>query len=190
MGQLQRYSEWKEFIPDYRQKKLEKKHIYSSVVKDVISELGVMDVIDFGCGDGALCTLFAKNRYLGLDKDDDVLKKAQQVFEGYAFKKPEKQVFSADLCIASDVFNEINDQNIDAILARLRCKWLLIAEPLKHETKDLIHPFHSRDKDGYVKLMRAHDLLLMKKIRKTIAGQGNKEVTFLLFKKATKNPVA
>lgn len=189
MGILPRYSEWRERIPTYHVHHEVKNHHYCSVVKSVVEELGALDVIDFGCGDGSLCTIFPKNRYLGLDIDDKVLKAAQKAFEGYSFKKPDAEVFSTDLCVASDVFNEINDNKIDEILTRMRCKWLLIAEPTKQDSIDKIQPFHSRDKESYVKLMRAHDLLLMKQITKHVTQGSDTKVSFLLFKKAMKNPI-
>ncbi|MCH9812228.1 class I SAM-dependent methyltransferase [bacterium] len=190
MGQAKRYSEWKEFIPSYGQTNTSTDHEYSSVVEGVAKELGVLDVIDFGCGDGRLCQVFPKSRYLGLDIDESALEKAKKAFEGYAFKKPTGEVFTSDLLVASNVFNEMNDHRLDEILAKTRCKWLLLAEPLSGQGDATIEPFHSRNKKNYVKLMRGHDLLLMKQITKKISEAKGGEVSFLLFKKAMRNPVA
>lgn len=189
MGQVQRYSEWKECIPNYSFVEQSKVHSYSSVVEGVARELGALDVIDFGCGDGSLCQAFSKNRYLGLDIDDAMLERARTSFEGYAFKKPSGEVYASDLLVASNVFYEINNIELDKILSSLRCKWLLLAEPLAGQGDSRIRPFYSRDKEGYVKLMRGHDLLLMKQMTKKVSSINGEEVSFLLFKRAMRNPV-
>lgn len=190
MTGMKRLGEWKEVIPSIsRQIGVDKRHEYSGLINNITNELGILDVIDFGCGDGRLCSIFPKGKYLGLDNDEQILHSAKTNFDGYAFKKPNGEVYSTDICIASKVFNELDEDGLHDVLRRMRCKWLLVAEPLKQKDADSnIYPFYTRDREAYIRLMRVHDLLLVKHMIKSTISDHPEEVSFLLFKKAGRNP--
>jgi hypothetical protein len=190
MTSMKRLGDWKEVIPSTHRKIVSSdSHEYSGLINNITKEIGVLDVIDFGCGDGRLCSIFPKGNYLGLDSDEQILKAAQSTFEGYAFRKPNGEVYSTDICIVSKVFSELNEESIHDVLRRMRCKWLLVVEPINQKDKaSNIFPFTTRDREAYVRLMRIHDLLLVKHMIKSVSDQGPEDVSFLLFKKAARNP--
>ncbi|MCH9617545.1 MAG: hypothetical protein SP4CHLAM5_06700 [Chlamydiia bacterium] len=191
MTGMKRLADWKEIIPG-ADRKIDSSggHEYSGLINNITKEIGVLDVIDFGCGDGRLCSIFPKGNYLGLDSDEEVLKAAQTSFEGYAFKKPDGEVYSTDICIVSKVFSELNEETIHDVLRRMRCKWLLVVEPMVPKEKvSNIFLFQERDREAYVRLMRIHDLLLVKHMIKSISNKEPEDVSFLLFKKAARNPI-
>lgn len=190
MEGMKRIGEWEEVVPAYSKVSASKEHEFSGVISNITKEIGVKDIIDFGCGDGKLCNVFSKHDYLGLDIDDKTLQKARSHFEGYAFNTPEEKVYNTDMCICSRVFSQLNEESIHDIIRRMRCKWLLIAEPLHQSDVDgSIYPFYTRERESYINLMRHHDLLLVKHIVKPSKEKLGGNVSFLLFKKYGRNPI-
>lgn len=187
MKGMKRVKEWEEVFP-YSEKIL-KKHILSSMVKKVVKEIGVTDVIDYGCGNGELCTIFPHSSYLGLDIDEKKLQLAQTSYQQYQFKAPEEKIYSTQMCIAIRVFSEMEDDVIDDLLRCMRCKWLLVIDDYQGVVRSTnIYPLKNRKKEQYIKMMRNHDLLLMKQLAEEVLDQENQNVFSLLFKKCGRNP--
>ena len=187
MEGMRRTREWKEALPQGRSS--ESAHEFSTLVSNIYKEFGATDVIDFGCGDGTLCKSFSKGSYLGLDIDEKILDVASSSFPDYSFQKPNAEAYSTDMCIASRVFNELKEDDINGILKKMRCKWFVLAEPLQQkEVKGNIYPFYTRNREKYVSLMRAHDLLLVKHMVKSVEGNSPQDVSLLVFRKCGRNP--
>ena len=189
MEKMKRVGEWKEVIP--RANACKKKHEFSSLVSNIVDELGAKNVIDFGCGEGLLAQNFSSQSYLGLDIDEKILDVARSAFNSYEFSSPSEDVYSTDMCIAARVFNHLKEDEIHSVLKKMRCKWLLVAEPLAGgEVEGNILSFHTRSREDYVKLMRGHDLLLVKHMVKSIEGDNPADISFLVFRKSGRNPNA
>ena len=80
----------------------------------------------------------------------------------------------------------------------MRCKWLIVAEILGREwRRDGIPPVYNRDLDDYLPLMRAHDLVLHKHVKRPYKRYAdskyykgkNTDISFLIFKKCLRNPI-
>jgi SAM-dependent methyltransferase len=187
MTKIRRVGEWMEAIPcSNNHSKVDE---FSGLIENIVSDLAIVDVIDFGCGEGDLCKIFGHRGYLGLDIDERCIQRAQSKHFNYRFEKPKEMVYSADLCVASRVFNELNDESIHDLMRRMRCKWLLIADSFSHEkSENTVVPFHSRNRESYINLMRGHDLLQIKQVVKPISQPKPTEISLLLFKKCGRNP--
>lgn len=167
-------------------------------VKELTKDLSYNRVIDFGCGTGRLCQSFKPESYLGIDIDEEALDNAKERFSHYSFQKLPEGPLRADLYLAYSVFHYLSDRQLHEVLKNIRCKWLVVGEMLGKEWKnhDLTAP-HYRDLNDYVKLMRSHDLILQKHVRKPFKKysdsswyQGNNtDVSFLVFKKCLRNPL-
>ncbi|MCH9621173.1 MAG: hypothetical protein S4CHLAM20_05900 [Chlamydiia bacterium] len=188
MAKVRKVGEWSETIPEI--KKRIQKHEFAGLVGNIVSDIGPSHVIDLGCGEGRLSQVFAKNDYLGLDIDEKIINVAKTQFSDYAFLVPDDSIFSTDMCIASRVFLEITEKKIHEILTRMRCKWLLVAEPLASQEQGNVLSFNQRSREDYIAMMRAHDLLLFKHMVKTVTNETKEDVSFLLFKKCERNPVS
>lgn len=164
-------------------------HEFSSYIQKITKEFAITDVIDFGCGVDPFAASFSKKAYLGLDIDEEAIAKSSKIFQGYAFKKADESKYSTDMCIASKVFSYMNDGDLDKVLTKMRCKWLLMVENLSSDNeKENITSINGRDHQRYISMLRNHDLLLMKKSEQEDKA-GNMH-TFLLFKKCIKNPIS
>ncbi len=187
MEKMKRLGEWKEAIPNGNLRA--NKHQFSGIVTNIVEEFGAKSVIDFGCGEGLLSQSFSPSCYLGLDIDEKVLNLAKSYFSDYYFSIPSEDIYSTDMCIAASVFNYLKEEQIHNILKKMRCKWFLIAEPLFNGDQDgNIYSFHTRNREDYIKLMRNHDLLLVKHIIKSIEEKTPSDVSFLVFRKSGRNP--
>lgn len=188
MAELKKVGEFSESLPKIIHR--EQDHEFSNLVKNIVSDIGAEKVIDFGCGDGRLCKIFDKSAYLGLDIDEEALEKARRSFSDYAFNKSQDTVYSTHMCIASRVFNEMSDKKINEMLKNMRCKWLLVAEPLNGKADTSMINFSHRTREDYISMMRDHDLLLFKHMIKTVKKDAEEDVSFLLFRKCERNPIA
>lgn len=187
MTEIRRVGEWREAVP-YANNHV-KVDEFSGLIKNIVSDLSISEVIDFGCGEGDLCRLFGESGYLGLDIDERCIEKARSKHFNYRFEKPKEMVYSADLCLASRVFNELNDESIHDLMRRMRCKWLLIADSFAQEkNENTVVPFHNRNRESYINLMRGHDLLQIKQLIKPINHTTPTEISLILFKKCGRNP--
>jgi len=188
MSEVNRVGEWKETFPEI--KRSVESHEFSNLVNNIVKDIGVQTVIDLGCGDGKLCQIFSKNAYLGLDIDENIINSAKRSFLDYSFSVPGDDIYSADMCIASRVFQEMLDSKIHDALKRMRCRWLLVAEPLSAQSNGNVYSFNQRSREDYVSMMRAHDFLLFKHMIKTLPKANGEDVSLLLFKKCGRNPIA
>lgn len=187
MTEIRRVGEWIEAIPfSHNHLKVDE---FSGLIKNIVSDLAITNVIDFGCGEGDLCKLFAQSGYLGLDIDERSIDRARAKHFNYRFEQPKQMVYSADLCLASRVFNELNDESIHDLLRRMRCKWLLIADSFSQNNNETtVVPFYTRNRESYINLMRGHDLLQIKQLIKPLNQPIPTEISLLLFKKCGRNP--
>ena len=151
-------------------------------------ELGYSKVIDFGCGHGRLCESFHPEGYLGIDIDQKALDTARSRFQNYQFSLANEIPRFADIYLAHSVFNQFSDKALHETLKLIRCKWLILAESLNMQWKSAkAVPIYSRDLDEYVRIMRAHDLVLHKSISQQSSLAEN--VTYMVFRKCLKNPL-
>lgn len=167
------------------------------LVKSLADEVGYQSVIDFGCGQGRLCTSFDPEKYLGLDINKEMLLSAQKEYVGYRFEEATPQVRSADIYFAYTVFSYLTDNELHAALRNMRCKYLIVGEILGREWRNEKIPFsYSRELSDYVQMLRCHDLILQKHIQKPheeyikapwYEGK-NTNLSFLVFRKCRRNP--
>ena len=187
MKGMKRAGEFTEVFP--REEEQTQHHDFSDVVATISKDIGVRDVIDFGCGDGSLCRTFTKESYLGLDIDTKIIESARSKFSEYAFKVPSSDIYSTDMFMACRVLSELTDESIHKVMKNVRCKWLLVAEPLsKQGPEGNIFSLHQRDLENYKKIMRAHDLLLFQHKIKSACTGNPQDISFLLFKRCGRNP--
>lgn len=167
-------------------------------VKEIIKDLPHSHVIDYGCGSGRLCETFKPEAYLGVDIDPHAIEEAKKKFSSYSFQVVPEGPMGADLYFAYSVFNYLNDRQLHEALKNIRCKWLVVGELLGKEWKEHDLPkLHHRDLQDYVKLMRTHDLILQRHVKKPYKKyadspwyQGNNtDISFLVFKKCLRNPL-
>ena len=167
-------------------------------LREITKDLTFNRVIDFGCGVGRLCQSFKPENYLGFDIDEEAIKNAKERFSSYSFEKVPDGPVGADLYLAYSVFNYLSDRKLHEVLKNIRCKWLVLGEMLGKEWKshDLSAPYY-RDIEDYVKLLRSHDLILQKHVRKPYKKYSesncykgnNTDISFLVFKKCLRNPL-
>ena len=164
-------------------------HEFSDIVSLISRDFGVKDVIDFGCGDGALCRNFSKEGYLGLDIDEKIINTAKSRFSDYVFTTPTSAIYTTEMFMACRVLSGLSEEKIHDIMKNVRCKWLLVAEPLEDsKLEGNIYSFFKRDLENYKRIMRAHDLLLYQHKIKSIGKDSYQDVSFLLFKRCGRNP--
>ena len=187
MSEARKVGEWEETLPE--SKPSVEHHEFAGLVKNIVTDIGVSSVIDFGCGEGSLCQIFSAHAYQGIDIDDAALALAQEKFSEYSFNKSIDDVYSSQMCIAARTFHEITDKKLHDILKKMRCQWLLVAEPLSGTSDSNVLSFNQRTREDYVSIMRSHDLLLFKHMVKSIKNNNNEDVSFLLFKKCERNPI-
>ncbi len=159
------------------------------LLSSIVNELTYSSVIDFGCGDGRLCESFDPNRYLGVDFDKKAIEIARNRFRKYRFENISKDVKFADIYLAYTTFLQISDCELNDILTNIRCKWMIVCEVLGKELhNDNITQIYNRDLNDYIHLMRLHDLILHKHVKRP---QGkNVNISFLIFKKCLSNPLS
>ena len=187
MKGMKRAVEFNELIPCKEERIMH--HDFSEVVALISKDFGVKDVIDFGCGDGALCRSFSKEGYLGIDIDEEILNIAKSRFTDYQFTTPKSTIYSTEMFMACRVLSALSEDKIHEIMKNVRCKWLLVAESFgQSHLERNIHSFFQRDLENYKKIMRAHDLLLFQHKTKLIGSSSPKDVSFLLFKRCGRNP--
>lgn len=167
-------------------------------VKELTGEVPHARVIDFGCGYGRLCKSFDPEKYLGLDINPAAVEEAKKTFEGYQFALPKEGTLGADLVFAYTVFLHMPDTQVDELLRNMRCKWLIVGEVLGREwRRDGLPPVYNRDLEDYVRLMRGHDLILHRHVKKPYKRYAespwylgkNTDVSFLVFKRCRRNPL-
>lgn len=167
-------------------------------IRNLVQELPYNEVIDFGCGYGRLCESFDPAKYWGIDISPSAIEEAQKSFSTYRFSLANEGVKSADLIFAYTVFLHLSDKELHKALSHLRCKWLVVAEILGREwRRDGLPPVYNRDLQDYITMMRSHDLILMRHVKKPYQRyadspwyQGkNTDLSFLVFKKCLRNPL-
>ncbi len=168
-------------------------------VKKITEDLSFDHVIDFGCGYGRLCESFKPESYLGIDINPSAIDEAKKQFAQYKFEILPNGPKGADLYFAYTVFLHMTDTQLHEALKNIRCKWLVVGEVLGREwRREGLPPVYNRDLEDYVTLMRSHDLVLHRHVRKPYKRysespwyQGkNTDVSFLVFKKCLRNPLA
>ena len=167
------------------------------VLRGLTDEIGYESVIDFGCGYGRLCESFDPTKYLGVDVSPKAIEEARNKFAGYKFSLLTNDVMGAEIYLAYSVFLHLSDKELDETLKQFRCKWLIVSEILGKEwRREGIPPVFNRDLSDYVQLMRAHDFVLHKHVRRGYKRyqdipwyQGkNTDISFLVFRKCLRNP--
>jgi len=165
---------------------------------ELTAELGYSKIVDFGCGDGRLCKSFDPSKYIGFDINEKSLEGAKARFAEYRFERVPEGPACADIFLAYSVFLHMNDQEINRALRSMRCKWLIVAEILGREWRcDGIPPVYNRDLNEYVPLLRSHDLILHKHVKRPYKRYAeskwyegkNTDISFLIFKKCLRNPL-
>lgn len=167
----------------------------SHLVKEIADEIGYSSIIDFGCGYGRLCKGFDANKYIGLDVNPLAISAAQERFQGYQFRIVGDEPQYADIYLAYSVFLHMKEGELQEVLTKMRCKWLIVAEILGREwRREGLPPAYNRELCEYVELFRRHDLVLNKHIKRPYKRyadapwyQGrNTDISFLVFKKCLK----
>lgn len=168
------------------------------ILRNLSNELGYDSVIDFGCGYGRLCESFDPEKYLGVDISPALIAEAKSKFENYRFSLLTNEVMGAELYLAYTVFLHLSDRELHETLRQFRCKWLIVSEILGKEwQRDGDPPVYSRDLSDYVQLLRSHDFVLHKHVKRGYKRyqdipwyQGkNTDISFLVFRKCLKNPI-
>ena len=168
------------------------------LLTELTDELGYSKIIDFGCGEGRLCKSFDPSKYIGLDINEKALKNAKTRFSDYRFEQVPSEPTHTDICLAYTVFLHMNDNEINEALRSMRCRWLIVAEILGREwRRDGIPPVYNRDLEEYVPLLRSHDLILHKHVKRPYKHYAdsewyknkNTDISFLIFKKCLRNPL-
>ena len=168
------------------------------VLRDLSQEIGYNSVIGFGSGYVRLCESFDPEKYLGIDINPEAIETAKSKFEKYRFSLLTNDVMGAELYLAYTVFLYLSDKELHQTLQQFRCKWLILSEILGKEWKrEGIPPVFNRDLSDYVQLLRAHDFVLHKHVRRGYKRyqdipwyQGkNTDISFLVFRKCLKNPL-
>ena len=187
MRNFNRESEWNEALPlscDNRSS-----HKYSKDIESIINEIGATRVLDYGCGEGRLCTSFSKDNYLGVDIDEKLIAHANSTFAQYNFQEVQEVIYTADICILSEVLGFIEDNQIHTILKAVRSKWILLVDNFSNkDDASTIISLSNRKKDDYIKMMRNHDLLLFKHMNKALESNSVSNASFLLFRRCGRNP--
>ncbi len=184
---MKRALEFTEVIPS-KEESIEH-HEFSDVVALISKDFGVKNVIDFGCGDGRLCKTFSKEGYLGVDIDEKIINAAKSRFSDYVFTTPTNTIYTTEMFMACRVLSDLSEEKIHEIMKNVRCKWLLVIEPLGEAKLDgNVYSFFNRDLENYQRIMRAHDLLLFQHKTKLIGKNSSQDVSFLLFKRCGRNP--
>ncbi len=169
------------------------------VLRDLSDEVGYKSVIDFGCGYGRLCESFDPSKYLGVDVNPAAIDQAKTKFEKYQFSLLTDDVMGAELYLAYTVFLHLSDKELHGALQKFRCKWLIVSEILGREwQRDGLPPVYNRDLPDYVQILRSHDFVLHKHVKRGYKRyqdipwyQGkNTDISFLVFRKCLKNPLA
>lgn len=170
----------------------------SGLLKEITDELGYSSVIDFGCGYGRLCKGFDPSKYMGLDINPEALGAAKKRFQDYQFHFADEEPKYADIYLAYTVFLHMKEQELHEVLKSMRCKWLIVAEILGREwRRDGLPPVYNRELCEYVEIMRRHDFVLHKHLKRPYKRyadapwyQGrNTDISFLVFRKCLKNPL-
>lgn len=164
-------------------------------IRSMVEKVDYSSVIDFGCGYGRLCESFSSNKYLGVDINEEALLIARQKYEQYQFSLSNKDPKYADLYLAYTVFLHFTDKELNETLKNIKCKWLIVAEVLGKEwRRDGLPPVYNRDLSDYIKILRSHDFVLEKHVKKPYKRYAesswyegkNTNVSFLLFRKYLK----
>ena len=170
-----------------------------AVLRKLSEELGYKSVVDFGCGYGRLCESFDSTKYLGVDVSPALIQEAKKKFDNYQFSLLPAEVMGAELYIAYTVFLHLSDNELHETLQQFRCKWLIVSEILGREwRRDGLPPVFNRDLPDYVQILRAHDFVLHKHVKRGYKRyqdipwyQGkNTDISFLVFRKCLKNPIS
>ena len=66
-------------------------------------------VLDFGCGSGHLCEHIAKDKYLGVDRDDYSIRYCKQYFSEFKFQKQIRKNQKFDTIVALAVVEHVAD---------------------------------------------------------------------------------
>lgn len=168
------------------------------VARELAEELNYRNIIDFGCGTGSLCRSFRPEHYLGVDVDENAIQKAQKKFSEYKFLQIKNEPKYADVYLAYDVFKYLKDGELHDALKNIRCNWLILGEMLGSDWKSTDIPaVYPRELSDYIQILRSHDLILHKHVRKPFKKYAesawyqnrNTDVSFLVFKKCIRAPV-
>lgn len=169
------------------------------VLRNLSEEIGYQSVIDFGCGYGRLCESFHPEKYLGIDVNLQLIEDAKAKFPSYKFSPLTNEVMGAELYLAYMVFLHLSDRELHETLKQFRCKWLIVAEILGKEwQRDGDPKVFSRDLVDYSQILRSHDFVLHKHVRRGYKRyqdipwyQGkNTDISFLVFRKCLRNPIS
>ena len=167
-----------------------------SFIKKLVDDVGYSSAIDFGCGEGRFCKSFDPGKYLGLDLDENNVSDARKKFPHYQFDHRFNVARRADIYFAYSAFMALKNSDLNKFLKKIRCNWLIIGEILGREWSRKASPtIHGRNLSDYVQMLRSHDLILHKHIKKPHKKYStvkwykgmNTNISFLMFRKCISN---
>jgi len=108
-------------------------------------------VLEFGCGPGRIACGFDPESYIGVDINPRALEHAGTRNPGYRFELVQDELPDADVCLFHTVLMHVPDDELGAVLKRLRAPVVYVSEMLGREwRRDGDPPVFNRDLDDYV----------------------------------------
>jgi len=87
--------------------------VIKKVLKENVKDFKKKNVLDMGCGTGALSYLFSQKKYLGFDIDEESIRVAKKIHPGYKFQKGDATKFNLgkkyDLVIIIGVIHHLSN---------------------------------------------------------------------------------
>lgn len=106
---------------------------YAALVRRIIAESGVKSVLEIGCGDFAVASLYAQDckRYTGVDVVPELIAYNRIAFgtdtiDFLLADATEREMPKADLCLVRQVFQHLSNRDIGNILRNTRRSSLLL----------------------------------------------------------------
>lgn len=108
----------------------------------VIKDLSVGNILDFGCGKGKIVPAFTPKEYLGVDFNPNVIDVVKEKYPDHEFRITDMdESFVADTAVFYSVCVHMPDNAVKSQIERVKCSRVIIAE--------IMNTKYRRNEDAY-----------------------------------------